>query len=266
MKKIVNIILTIVLIASAIFLLGFAEISHEQLRCEKVRVNLVIPGEDTIITLSELNNLIENKYGNLKGKEIAQISVEGLRKTILSHPYIDSCEIYLTVNKTIDITAVQRIPLIQFYNSNNSRYLMGNKGEIMPYPTVRGLNLPVATGMIFDDFDFDNKPAYSMGQYSKNSGLAGIYHISRQLEKDDFLKIMIDQIYLNERGDFELIPKVGTQIILLGDTTHLPAKLTNLKAFYKEIIPKSGWEYYKTVDLRFDNQVVCIKNSYDGNQ
>lgn len=266
MKNIVNISVTILLISSVIFLLGFAEISHDNLRCEKVRVNLIIPGDDTLITLPEINTLIENRWGSLKGKEIALINIESLRNSILSSPYVDSCEIFLTVNKTIDITVIQRIPLLQFYNTNNSRYLMGRKGEIMPYPAVRGLYLPVASGMIYDEFDFENKPVYSTNQCSKTSGLREIYHISKSINEDEFLRIMIDQVYLTERGDFELIPKVGTQIVLLGDTTRMSSKLEKLNAFYKDIIPKSGWEYYKKVDLRFENQIVCTKNSYDGNQ
>lgn len=266
MKKIVNITLTILLIAGTIFLLGFAEMSHDRLRCEKVRLELLIPGKDTLLTLSEINDLIDHKFGKLKGKEIAQISIEKLKQLLLSNPYVDSCKIFLTVNKTLDIKVYQRVPLIQIFNYNNSRYLMGTKGEIMPYPQIAGLNLTVASGWITEDFTFTDKmPFYSASQFLPGSSVRGLFDVSRELEKDPYLKIMIDQIYITENKEFELIPKVGTQIILLGDATNLGSKLENLKAFYSEIIPGSGWEYYKKVDLRFDNQVVCTKNINDGN-
>jgi cell division protein FtsQ len=32
-----------------------------------------------------------------------------------------------------------------------------------------------------------------------------------------------------------------------------------LKIFYKEGIAKVGWEKYKSIDLRYMNQVVCEK-------
>lgn len=266
MKKIVNIALTILLIAGTIFLLGFARISHERTRCEKVSLDLIIPGEDTLLSLEDINGLINQKYGTLKGKEISEINIKELKNLLFSNPYVDSCKIFLTVNKTLNIKVRQRVPMIQLYNYNNSRYLLGSKGEIMPYPAISGLNLPVASGWITEEFTFtDILPSFNVNQSLPGSCLRGLFEIMRELKEDDYLKIMIDHIYVTDNKEFELIPKVGTQIIQLGDTTNLKSKLKNLKAFYTEVIPKSGWEYYKKVDLRFENQVVCTKNISDGN-
>jgi cell division protein FtsQ len=33
--------------------------------------------------------------------------------------------------------------------------------------------------------------------------------------------------------------------------------------FYKKAIPKVGWDTYKTINLKYANQIVCEKNIID---
>ena len=70
-------------------------------------------------------------------------------------------------------------------------------------------------------------------------------------------RAQVDQIYINKKGQAELIPKIGNQEILLGDFQDVEGKLEKLIAFYKDGIGYKGWKTYSTIDLRFDNQVVC---------
>jgi len=70
---------------------------------------------------------------------------------------------------------------------------------------------------------------------------------------------MIEQLYINKKSEFELIPKIGNHTILFGDIKEMKDKFEKLIAFYKQGISKSGWNKYKTINLKFKNQVVCTK-------
>jgi cell division protein FtsQ len=73
----------------------------------------------------------------------------------------------------------------------------------------------------------------------------------------------IEQLFVNDKADIELIPRVGNQRIVLGSADSLEVKMRNLLAFYKQAMPKVGWDTYKTINVKYTNQVVCVKSKPD---
>ena len=65
---------------------------------------------------------------------------------------------------------------------------------------------------------------------------------------------------MNSKYEFELIPRVGSQVIELGDADNLEEKFENLKLLYLEGFNKIGWNKYERISLKYKNQVVCTKN------
>jgi cell division protein FtsQ len=52
---------------------------------------------------------------------------------------------------------------------------------------------------------------------------------------------------------------VGNHKIILGDCSDLEQKFKKLFAFYKDGLNKIGWNTYKTINLKYKNQVVCTR-------
>ena len=84
-----------------------------------------------------------------------------------------------------------------------------------------------------------------------------LYKTALFIKKDTLWNAQIEQIYVDERNDMELIPRVGNQRIILGNADSLEVKMNNLLAFYKKAMPKVGWDTYKTINIKYTNQVVC---------
>ena len=68
---------------------------------------------------------------------------------------------------------------------------------------------------------------------------------------------MIEQVDITAQRTFEMIPKIGNQLIVFGDATDTETKLGKLKLFYKEIMVKAGWDHYSVINLQYKNQVVA---------
>ena len=68
---------------------------------------------------------------------------------------------------------------------------------------------------------------------------------------------MIDQVNVIGQNHFELIPKLGDQIVLFGDEKDLEKKFQKFKLFYKKIVPEYGWKKYNKIKLYYDNQIVA---------
>ena len=69
----------------------------------------------------------------------------------------------------------------------------------------------------------------------------------------------ITQLALNNRNEVYMIPRVGNFSILVGDGLNLERKFDNLNTFYARVVDKGGSGKYSVVNIKFDNQVVCIK-------
>ena len=76
-------------------------------------------------------------------------------------------------------------------------------------------------------------------------------------ESGDRIK-QITQIHF-EKDDIFLIPRVGSQKINIGSFENIVEKLDNLYQFYKVVMHVKGWQTYSTINLKFDNQIVCVK-------
>ena len=83
--------------------------------------------------------------------------------------------------------------------------------------------------------------------------------LARYIYNHRFWNAQIEQIYVNERHEVELVPRVGDQTILLGSVQDFETKLDNLMLVYKKVFSKASWAMYDTVSLKFKNQVVCTR-------
>jgi len=87
--------------------------------------------------------------------------------------------------------------------------------------------------------------------------LRGIKQMSLYIQKDSFLMAMIDQVYIIGQDQYELIPKMGDQIVLFGDEKNMDKKFEKFKLFYKKIVPQYGWSKYSKIKLDYENQIVA---------
>ena len=86
--------------------------------------------------------------------------------------------------------------------------------------------------------------------------------LSRIINEDEFLKkqiIGIDRLEKREHFEYELKTRVGEQKILLGDLQRIEKKIAKLKVFYNKTMLDSTYTNYKTINLKFNDQIVCEK-------
>ena len=98
-----------------------------------------------------------------------------------------------------------------------------------------------------------------------NSVMMGnIYLLATKINEDEFFKSQIVQVFVNNRNEFELIPRVGNHRILLGNAEDIDSKLFRLKTFYtSDQIDVRELNLYDTLNVKYANQLVAkskIKN------
>ena len=83
------------------------------------------------------------------------------------------------------------------------------------------------------------------------------------VEEDDFWRSEVVQIaaHTTPSGalEVELTPRSGGFTILFGRLEEVDGKFDKLLRFYRNGLSTLGWDTYRTIDIRYDNQVVCKK-------
>jgi cell division protein FtsQ len=97
------------------------------------------------------------------------------------------------------------------------------------------------------------------GRLTRTFATEQIFDFVSFIEKSDFWNAQIEQIYVADNKNIELIPRVGSGVILFGNLSNFATKLNKLQKLYSNAFNEIGWNRYKTIDLRYENQIVCTK-------
>ena len=88
-----------------------------------------------------------------------------------------------------------------------------------------------------------------------NTEICNLYSI---ISSNDFYQSLITQIDL-QKNNVTLITRIKNFEINIGDLNMLETKFENLVSFYDRIIKFKGWDYYKKVNLKYVDQIICSK-------
>ena len=79
--------------------------------------------------------------------------------------------------------------------------------------------------------------------------------ISEFIGTDPFWMAQIDQVDIIAGRTFDLIPKLGNQVIHFGKAENYHEKFNNLLCFYRQVLSKKGWNQYSSVDVQFKGRL-----------
>ena len=106
-----------------------------------------------------------------------------------------------------------------------------------------------------DNINFDLKNINST-DYGKK-----IFTMINYIINDIFLSKIISEIDINYNKNIIIYPQVSKQKIIFGYPEKIDVKFDKLMLFYKKILPAKGWNTYKSVNLKFKNQIICDKKA-----
>jgi cell division protein FtsQ len=195
-----------------------------------------------------LNTITAIEKTNPVGKTIGSFNLKKLESALKKNVWIKSAELFFDNNEILRVTVQEREPVARVFTSTGTTFYIDDELAMLPLSEKFSARLPV-----FTNFPSDKK---ILAKADSNL-LADIKTISLALQKDSFSMAMIDQIDITPQRLFEMIPKIGNQLIVFGDATDVNTKLQKLKLFYKEVMIKAGWNSYSVINLQYKNQVVA---------
>lgn len=225
--------------------LSFTTIERKQIVCNHVMVTFDEPYQ--FITQKRIESLINRKFNKLHGGLLEKLNTEIIETELEKNPWVKEAEVFMGYGRTdslylsggIRVHIVQEEPLLRVADGENSFYVTEELNR-MPISSSHTTNVIVVTG-----------------RTSKAYINEDLVNFVKFINDDKFWKAQIQQIHIRENHEYVLVPRVGDQLIVFGKPEKLELRFRNLKALYTKGFSSEGWEKYKTISLKYDNQVVC---------
>jgi len=256
MKKWLKITLGLALVISITSLLAFVSSRPKQISCYDVQVKIKGHPEAMFVTEDEIIERFQTFCTDELGDE-ELLELKTIEANILSIPSVSKAEVYKNVNGSISIEVELKTVIGRIINKSGNSFYIDNKGGMMPVVDSRPARVCIVNGDITEGY---SETTYYLNNdsISKVSMMDEIYEMLKFINKDEFWKAQIEQVYVTTDKKFILIPKAGMHEIMFGEADHIEGKFKKLELFYQSGIDRVGWDKYKMIDIQYKGQIIGI--------
>jgi cell division protein FtsQ len=209
---------------------------------KEIAVEIKGGADDTYFMRPEdIQSEIIKIIGPLSKHTVGDVSCDIIEATLSENPFIENVDVFVSGNAVLTARITQRKPVLRVI-ADGQNYYLDEAGKKMPVSQYYTPRVHVLTG----------------NGASKHA--EELLELVRFIKQDKTLNALIGQLEYTTADEVILIPAIGRAQILFGKAELIAEKFENLSAFYEEVLAESGWEQYRTIDLRYRNQIICKKN------
>ncbi len=234
-----------------IVIIGFTQKKQAKRMCKTVKIKIDYSDNNFFVDENEILAIMTNNGKEyLVGEPINEIPLRKLEQRILRNPFINYTQVYKDVEGNLQVEIDQEYPVARVIHGKHNFYI-SRTGKILPVSKKYTARVPIIEGPysgVFSSLKTINVPGYE-----------GYLDLLLYIENDEFLKSQITGIILNTRGELTLCTLVGNHKIEMGMPTELESKFKSINIFYTQILPAKGWNTYRKVNLKYQNQIICEK-------
>jgi cell division protein FtsQ len=229
--------------------IGFVNKSVEEKVCKDVVINMQDEYDNFFVDHNQILSMMTNGNNQvLIGTPLAHIDLKELESRIKANPFINSVQVYRDMKGYIMVDVTLRKPVLRILNSKGPDAYVDANGTIFPTS---------------DDFTsrvilLDGKGAEAL----LKTGFIGeegdtLLELIEFISNDPTWSKQITQITIESDGDMIMWPQLTKQYIEFGTMDDYKTKFKKLDIFYKQILPRNGWNTYEKVNLKYKDQIIA---------
>ena len=224
--------------------------------CSGIAISISDSSEYHFVTRRQLLNLVRGNGSKLLGQTVNDLSLYEIEKRVGELRELRVAEVYMTIDGILNVYVDQRDPVMRVIPDAGGDFFIDEDGVLVRRRNLYTPRLHIVGGDITINQAMLNGVSI-MDTSIRNTVLKDVYNFIKYITRDGFWSAQIDQIYVDNRSEIDLIPRVGNHQIHLGTFENYEGKLKSLSAFYDKVLPEVGWNKYSLINLEFRNQIVC---------
>jgi len=208
-------------------------------------------GKDFFLSEPDIVRLLKTaSKGNIKGQQKASFNLQQMENLLEENVWIKDAQLYFDNRDVLHVVVAERRPVARIFTSSGKTFYIDENEKGIPLSQNMSIKVPVFTGVP----DKENRS-------KKDSLLIHDIRVTAEfISGNSFWASQVAQIDLAPSGggslEFEMVPVVGNHMVKLGSGENIQQKFNRLFIFYQQVLARSGFDKYKTIDVRFAGQVV----------
>lgn len=212
-----------------------------------------------VITNEENNHFLEIEDVRKMVRDIQQrpieeciqgeVKIAEIESSLDKNPYVKIAEAYTDIGGNVVVQLELRKPLARVvYEDGTGFYLDKDFNKVDLSPTFSA-NTMLLRGI--------EKETLIPRDTVKSQQLNDLHKFLDYVDRRDYLRSQISEIVVKPNGELLILPEVGDVSIEFGLPDLLEEKFRNMELFYKKVLNHVGWRKYKSISLKYKNQVVA---------
>jgi cell division protein FtsQ len=248
-KKIVFFVAVVVIGGGMVTLLIAANHKQQGHVCREVQITIKGDGEQFFIDKDDiLKQLKAAAKGPVVSQPMGRVNLAKLELSLEKGLWIRDAQLYFDSREVLHVVVTEREPVARIFTKNGMSFYIDSSGQQMPLLQKETARVLVVT-------NFTGAKKYNR---SDSAMAADVKKIANAINNDDFWIEQIGQLDITPNGMYEAIPIIGNHTIRFGTADNIENKLSKLFIFYKQVLSKTGFDKYETIDLQYEGQVIGI--------
>lgn len=230
-------------------LVTFVGIKNNSRKIDEVKVEIL--EQDGIFFTDQLEvvDLMTDKSADyVIGVEMGDLEPKVLEERVEANPFVKDAQVYRDLKGNLQVRVEQSKPIARLFIDGKKDQYIDSDGRVLPVNAKHTARVP----LMETEFEFGWESNLNESKYGTQ-----VFELLKYIENNEFWKAQIAHILIKKDGEIEMFPQVTKQTIAFGMPEDFDSKFSKLMTFYKEILPKKGWNTYDRVNLKFENQIIC---------
>lgn len=253
-RYILTILSGVLIFGSVIAAVIAGKASRKELKCTGVKITVLDSLENDFVTARDIRIFLDKEYKGYIGTALDSMDLCKVESIIDSRSAVMKSEAYVTKDGTLHINVTQRKPIVRFQKPEGGFYADA-EGFVFPLQSSYASYVQIVDGDIPVNMKSGHKGMIE--NPAEKAWFDRVMNVVRYIDNDKNWKDRIVQINVSKGGELTLIPREGKEKFLFGQPDCIESKFEKIKKYYTAIAPNAKEKTYRTIDLKYDGQIVC---------
>ena len=214
--------------------------SHGEV-CNVVDVVVLNDDSTSFVTPQGVLNDLKGQGVEVVGKRMADINASDIEEALLVSPYLEKADVVKCQNGRLLITVSQLLPVMRVFDGDKS-YYVNRAGKRMAATANYHCDAPIVRG-----------------HFTRKYPETRLLPLLDYVEQDSLLRSLITMYCVQDTNNIILVPDISGHVINIGSADGFDNKFAKLKLFYREVMPKRGWNAFDTISVKWNHQIVATR-------
>lgn len=211
-----------------------------KMRCNSLCINMIGDQERKFFGTRDIEAIVRRDFGGVENRFCREINLDQLEKAMEKQGGVERCTAYITCDGVVHVDVLQRTPVVMFKSEGSMAKVADAAGNLFHAPAKACEGLPCING---SDRTADAAwvaKAAAMTDWISRRGYWNIHSMN-----------------CDSKGCISIRVADRKETFMLGQPEMIKEKFDRVEHYIHKIAPAVQDREYRSVDVRYDGQIVC---------